>query len=151
MVRIGVTIGVVAAAGIAIAATPTSAQVRDAVYRGTMVCDKLPFSAGKIREAIEVTIGTGAVKYTHVVRLRHAAEATPEKGTGTLSGQNITLQGSWQGDIRKYEAKYSGTFVRRHAFIKGAQTWSDGGKTISRACSGTIKRPLRVFLPRERK
>ena len=116
-----------------------------------MVCDRLPFSAGKIREAIEVTIGTGAIQYTHVVRLRHAAEATPEKVAGTLSGQNITLQGSWQGGNRKYEANYSGTFVRRHAFIKGTQTWSDGGKTISRACSGTIKRPLRMFLPHERK
>jgi hypothetical protein len=151
MVRIGLMIGVVAAAGIAIAATPASAQVRDAVYRGTMVCDKLPFSAGNIREAIEVTISKGAVQYTHVVRLQHAAEAMPEKGAGTLSGQNITLQGSWQGGNRKYEAKYSGTFVWRHAFIKGTQTWSDGGKTISRACAGTIKRPLRMFLPRERK
>jgi hypothetical protein len=141
MVRIGLLIGVIAAAGIAIAATPASAQVRDPVYRGTMVCDKLPFSAGNIREAIEVTISKGAVQYTHVVRLPHAAEATPEKGAGTLSGQNITLGGN-----RKYEAKYSGTFVWRHAM----QTWSDGGKTISRACAGTIKRPLRMFLPREK-
>jgi hypothetical protein len=133
MVRIGLRIGVVAAAGIAIAATPASAQVRDAVYRGTMVCDKLPFSAGKIREAIEVTIGAGAVPYTHVVRLAHAAEATPEKGTGTLSGQNVTLQGSWQGGNRKYEADYSRSFVRRHAFIKVKQAWSNGGKTISGA------------------
>ncbi len=53
--------------------------------------------------------------------------------------------------IRKYEAKYNGTFVWRHAFIKGTRIWSDGGKTIGRACSGTVKRPLRVFLPRERK
>ena len=80
MVRIGVTIGVVAAAGIAIAATPTSAQVRDAVYRGTMVCDKLPFSAGKIREAIEVTIGTGAVPCKTISRAcsdQAAAERVP--------------------------------------------------------------------------
>src|SRR5262249_39112876 len=51
---------------IAIASSPASAQVRDATYRGTMVCDKLPFSAGKSREAIEVTIAGGAVRYTHV-------------------------------------------------------------------------------------
>ena len=47
----------------AIAGTPVSAQVRDAVYRGTMVCDKLPFTVGNGREAIEVTIAGGAARY----------------------------------------------------------------------------------------
>lgn len=142
-------IGLLAAA-IAIAGTPASAQIRDAVYRGTMICDKLPFSAGKAREAIEVTIAGGAVRYSHVVRLRDAVEATREQGSGSLSGQNISLQGSWKSGNRQYEAKYSGTFVRRHAHLRGTQTWSDGGKTVNRACSGTIKRPLRAFLPREK-
>ena len=151
MGRTGNAICVVAAAVMAMAIAPASAQVRDAVYRGTMVCDKLPFSAGKSREAIEVTISRGAVRYTHVVRLRTAAEATPEQGTGTLNGENIGLQGAWKGGNRQYEAKYSGTFVRRHADLKGTQTWTDGGKTVSRGCSGTIKRPFKVFLPRERK
>ena len=41
-----------------------SAQMRDAVYRGTMVCDKLPFTVGNGREAIEVTIAGNAVRYT---------------------------------------------------------------------------------------
>lgn len=143
-------LGVLAAA-IVVVSAPASAQVRDAVYRGTMVCDKLPFSAGKSREAIEVTIAGGAVRYSQVVRLHDAAVAAPEQGTGTLSGDNISLQGSWKGGNRQYEAKYSGTFVRRHADIKGTQTWTDGGKTITRTCSGTIKRPFKVFLPSERK
>jgi hypothetical protein len=135
----------------AIASTPAPAEVRDAVYRGTMVCDKLPFSAGKSREAIEVTIAGGAVRYTHIVRLYDAAEATLEQGTGALSGDNISLQGSWKRANRQYEAKYRGTFVRRHADLKGTQTWNDGGKTVTRACAGTIKRPFKVFLPREKK
>ena len=58
------------AAGFAVAGTTASAQVRDAVYRGTMVCDKLPFTVGKGREAIAVTIAGGSVHYSHVVR-RH--------------------------------------------------------------------------------
>ena len=151
MVRAGYSIGVFATALAMIAGAPASAEVRDAVYRGTMVCDKLPFSAGKIREAIEVTIAGGAVRYSHVVRLYDTAEATPERGTGALSGNNITLQGSWKGGSRQYDAKYSGIFVRRHAHLKGTQTWNDGGKTMTRACSGTIKRPLKVFLPRDKK
>jgi len=135
----------------AVAGTPASAQVRDAVYRGTMVCDKLPFTVGNGREAIEVTISGSAARYTHAVRLHGAPAPIPETGTGALSGNEISLQGSWKSGNRQYEAKYSGTFVRRHASLKGVQTWNDGGKTINRPCSGSIKRPLRAFLPRERK
>jgi len=144
-------IGVLVAAAAAIAGTPASAQVRDAVYRGTMVCDKLPFSAGKSREAIEVTIAAGAVRYTQVVRLHDTSVAAPEQGTGTLSGDALSLQGAWKGGNRQYEAKYAGTFVRRHADLKGSQTWTDGGKTMTRSCTGTIKRPFKVFLLGDKK
>ena len=139
------------AADVASAAAPANAQVRDAVYRGTMVCDKLPFTAGKSREAIEVTITGGTVRYSRVVRLRGTASLPREEGSGTLSGQNISLQGAWKSGNRQYEAKYAGTFLRRHADLKGTQIWNDDAKSMSRDCSGTIKRPLRGFLPRDRK
>jgi hypothetical protein len=144
MLRIGFAIGLAA-----IIVTPALAQVRDAVYRGTLVCDKLPFTPGRMREAIDVTIAHGGVRYAHVVRLREAPEAVTEQGTGKLDGQHISLEGSWNGGSRHYKARYSGTFVRRSAKLKGTQTWTDGGKTISRACSGAVKRPFRVFLPRD--
>jgi hypothetical protein len=133
-------------------ATPAAAQVLDATYRGTMVCDKLPFTSDQMREAIEVTISGGAARYSHVVRLsKGGVEATTEQGTGTIDGQKINLQGNWKGGSRTYEAKYGGTFVRRSAKLKGTQTWMDGGKTVTRACAGAIKRPLRPFLPRAKK
>jgi hypothetical protein len=87
-----------------------------------------------------------------VVRLRNAAvEATKEQGTGKIDGQKIDLQGSWKDASRSYEAKYSGSFVRRSAKLKGTQTWTDGGKTAIRACAGAIKRPFKPFLPRDKK
>lgn len=144
-------VGVLIAATAAITSAPASAQVRDAAYRGTMVCDKLPFSAGKSREAIEVTIAAGTVRYTQVVRLHDTSVAVPEQGTGTLKGDVLSLQGAWKGGNRQYEAKYSGTFVRRHADLKGTQTWTDGGKTVTRSCAGTIKRPFKIFLPGDKK
>ena len=152
MVRTGHGTGILVAAMIVAMSAPAGAEVLDAVYRGTMVCDGMPSSSGKMREAIAVTIAGGAAKYSHVVRLHHAAvESVEEQGTGTLSGQNIDLQGSWKGGSREYQAKYSGTFVRRSAKLKGTQTWNEGGKTITRACSGAIKRPLKPFLPRNKK
>src|SRR5215207_8122325 len=132
--------------------TPVAAQVLDATYRGTMICDKLPFTSDKMREAIEVTISGSAARYSHVVRLsKVAVEAAAEQGTGTVAGPKIDLQGSWKSGSRSYEAKYSGSFVRRSAKLRGTQTWSDGGKTVTRACTGAIKRPLRPFLPRSKK
>ena len=151
MLRGGYAVGLFAVTLVAAASTPVSAEVRDAVYRGTMVCDKLPFSAGMSREAFEVTIAGGKITYSHIVRLYAAAEAKPEQGAGTLNGDNIALQGSWKGGNREYEAKYNGVFVRRHAELKGTQSWKDGGKAMTRACSATIKRPFRVFLPGEKK
>ena len=150
MVRLGHA--ALAAAMMTAMGTPVAAQVLDATYRGTMVCDKLPFTSDKMREAIEVTISGGAARYTHVVRLRKAAvEAAAEQGTGTINGQKIDLQGTWKSGSRDYEAKYSGSFVRRSAKLKGTQTWTDGGKTVTRACAGAIKRPLKPFLPRNKK
>ena len=60
---------VLAAAAMMALATPAAAQVLDATYRGTMLCDKLPFTNDKMREAIEVTISGGTARYSHVVRL----------------------------------------------------------------------------------
>ena len=151
MARTGHATGILAAMMIAAMSAPAAAEVLDAVYRGTLVCDRMPFTKGKMREAIAVTIAGGAAKYSHVVRLHDVAvESVAEQGTGTLSGQNIDLQGSWKGGAREYQAKYSGTFVRRSAKLKGTQTWTEGGKTMSRACSGAIKRPLKPFLPRNK-
>ena len=145
---VAAALGATLLSGVAAAQTP----VRDAIYRGTLVCDKLPFASQQTREAIEVTISGGSVRYNHVVRLRNAAvEATAEQGGGSIDGQKINLQGSWKSGSRQYEAKYSGSFVRRSAKLKGTQTWTDGGKTATRACAGAIKRPLKPFLPRDRK
>jgi hypothetical protein len=125
-----------------VTAGPARAAVLDATYRGTMVCDKLPFSKAKHREAITVTIADGTMRYSHVVRLGDVPEAGAEQGTGTLAGQ----RGS-----HRYEAKYSGTFVRRSARLKGTQTWTEGTGTVTRACAGVIKRPLKAFLPRKKR
>ena len=146
-----IAVGIFAAAMIAAAAAPAAAQVLDATYRGTLVCDRLPFIKTKMREAIEVTIAGGSVRYSEAVRLRSTvAEPAPEQGTGTLSGRHIELQGSWKHGDRQYDAKYSGDFVRRSAKLSGTQAWTVGGRTVTRTCSGAIKRPLKAFLPRKK-
>jgi hypothetical protein len=146
-----VRMGLMAVALAAMAGVPAMAQVRDAIYRGTMVCDKLPFTHTKMREAIEVKVAEGKVEYKNVVRYQDPPETTTEQGTGALNGQDISLQGTWDGGNRRYKASYSGTFVRRSAKLKGTQIWAIDGKDITRSCAGSIKRPFRIFLPRQKK
>jgi hypothetical protein len=138
--------GTLAAALAAVAATPASAQVRDAVYRGTLLCGKLPFQDAAAREAIEVTIAGNFARYAHVVR--DQTRTSTEYGTGTVDGQHIMLRGSWRDRGDSYDASYEGNFVRRSARIAGTQTWQHAGRSYTRRCSGSIKRPFAVFLPR---
>jgi hypothetical protein len=140
---LAVLFGVAAHSGAAFAQT----QVRDAIYRGTLVCDKLPFFETAVREAIEVKIKGQSVTYTHIVRER--GELSFEAGTGALDGDKLTLKGDWAGEVERYQASYSGTFVRRWAKLTGTQTWQHEGKTHIRKCEGAIKRPFAVFLPGE--
>jgi hypothetical protein len=147
MVRMGLMAVVLAA----MTGGPAMAEVRDAVYRGTLVCEKLPFTQNRMREAIEVKVAEGKVEYKNVVRYQDPPEMTTEQGTGTLNGQDISLQGAWDGGKRRYKASYSGAFVRRSAKLKGTQVWVVDGKEVTRTCAGVIKRPFKVFLPRRKK
>jgi hypothetical protein len=150
MIRMAGAICGLAVAWVAATGTPATAEVLDAVYRGTMLCDRIPIIKTNRREALEVTIDDGKVRYTHVVRLRDAPELKPEQGGGSLKGQDITLEGAWDGGGHGYKAKYSGTFVRRSVHLKGIQTWAVDGKTLTRECSGAVKRRLKAFLPRKK-
>lgn len=142
--------GVVGAAALlCVSATQAlaQAQVRDAVYRGTLVCDKLPFFQTTSREALEVKISGSDAKYVLIVR--ENKETSFEQGTGKLEGDKISLTGSWSGEADKYESSYSGSFVRRSATLTGTQTWTHDGKSFTRKCTGAIKRPFAVFLPKD--
>jgi hypothetical protein len=125
---------------------PAAAQIRDAVYRGTLVCGKLPFLEAASREAFDVSVTGTSARYAHVVR--DVFETSGETGSGTIDGQNILLTGGWRGKRSTYEARYTGTFVRRSVNLKGTQTWTHDGKVYTRTCSGAIKRPFAIFLPR---
>jgi hypothetical protein len=137
-----------ACAALAIVSVPATAQIRDAVYRGTLVCTKLPFFETASREAFDITVDGTSARYAHVVR--DVFESSSETGSGTIDGQNILLTGGWRGKRDSYEARYTGVFVRRSVNLKGTQTWTHDGKTYTRTCSGSIKRPFAIFLPSQK-
>lgn len=130
---------------------PASAQVRDAVYRGTLVCSALPFLKGHLRAAMEVTIKGGKAEYKQpVIDAEKGTLIGTETGSGSVEGQAIKLAGGWKGS-QSFEANYSGTIVRRSARLTGKQIWTHEGKTYTRTCSGAVKRPFAAFIKNDGK
>jgi hypothetical protein len=136
----------------AMLAMPAEAQVRDAPYRGTLVCGHLPFAQDPTRAAIEVKLSGNEGPYERPVHMPIRTKiAGKESGTAKVDGDKIVLIGSWKGEKDSYEASYSGTFVRRSAKLTGTQTWMHDGKSHTRNCSGVIQRPFAAFLPKQKK
>lgn len=132
-------------------ALPAVAQVRDADYRGTLVCGKLSFAQDPTRAAITVKITGNQGLYERPVHTPIRTKvAGMETGTAKVDGDKITLTGGWKGEKASYEASYAGSFVRRSAKLSGTQTWTYDGKSYTRTCSGAIKRPLAAFLPKQK-
>jgi hypothetical protein len=131
---------------------PASAQVRDAVYRGTLVCGALPFLKGHLRAAMEVTIKGGSAEYKQpVIDAVKGTQIGMETGSGSVDGQAIKLSGGWKGSQPSFEATYTGTFVRRSARLSGKQVWTHEGKSYTRTCSGAVKRPFAAFIKNDGK
>ena len=136
----------------ALLAVPAQAQVRDAEYRGTLVCGKLPFAQDPIRAAITVKLTGSEGPYERPVHMPIRTRiAGLETGKVKVDGNKIVLTGGWKGEKSSYEASYSGTFVRRSAKLSGKQSWTHVGKSYSRTCSGALKRPLAAFLRKPQK
>jgi hypothetical protein len=132
-------------------AAPAHAQVRDADYRGTLVCEKLEFAQDAQRAAIVVKIAGGQGTYERTVYAARSKPAGKETGTAKVDGEKISLSGGWKDEKDSYEASYTGSFVRRRAKIAGTQKWTRDGKSFTRECSGSISRPLAAFLPKQKK
>jgi len=151
MTEYRLSIWLAVAAG-AMLAAPAQAQVRDAEYRGTLVCGKLPFAEDPTRAAIAVKLTGNEGPYDRPVHMPARSNVVgTETGKVKVDGDKITLAGGWKGAKSSYEAIYSGNFVRRSAKLTGTQTWTHDGKSFTRTCSGAIKRPLAAFLPKQKK
>lgn len=130
---------------------PAQAQMREATYRGTLVCGKLPFAQDPTRAAIEVELAGNVGSFERPVHMPSRLKiAGKETGTASIDGDKISLAGGWKSEKDSYEASYTGTFVRRSAKLSGTQTWTHDGKNFTRTCSGVIKRPLAAFLTKKK-
>ncbi len=151
MIKCGTVISLAMVAGVMVA-VPAQAQVRDAEYRGTLVCGKLPFAQDPSRAAITVKLTGSEGPYERPVHMPVRGKiAGQETGKVKVDGDKIAITGGWKGEKSSYEASYSGTFVRRSAKLTGQQSWTHEGKSYTRTCSGAIKRPLAAFLPKPQK
>jgi len=151
MFKCGTVMSLAMVAG-AMLVVPAQAQVRDAEYRGTLVCGKLPFAQDPSRAAITVKLTGSEGPYERPVHMPIRTKiAGQETGKVKVDGDKIAITGGWKGEKSSYEASYSGTFIRRSANLTGQQSWTHEGKSYTRTCSGAIKRPLAAFVPKPQK
>lgn len=151
MIKRGTSVWLAMVAG-AMLAVPAQAQVRDAEYRGTLVCGKLSFAQDPGRAAITVKLTGSEGTYERPVHMPvRSGIVGQEIGKAKVDGDKIAITGGWRGEKSSYEASYSGTFVRRSAKLSGQQSWMHEGKSYTRTCSGAITRPLAAFLPKPQK
>jgi hypothetical protein len=150
MIKRLMALGMLTAAGL-IPAMPAQAQVRDAEYRGTLVCERLPFAQDPARTAIVIKLTGNEGPYERPVYAGRSKPDGKESGTAKVDGDKIALTGAWKGEKDSYEASYTGSFVRRRAKLAGTQKWVHDGQSFTRNCSGAIERPLAGFLPKQQK
>ena len=110
-------VGLAALAAVITCTSAVAQPVRDAVYRGTLICDKLPFTTAKMREAIDVTINRGTVRYSHVVRLRETPEPVVERDPA--GGRAPKTPASVLPPATRVVGRDGGIHLARHRYAVG--------------------------------
>ncbi len=134
-------LGLAASCLLPLAATPAPAQTRaDGRYPSTLSCDKLPFTAGPLRDSFAVEIAEGRATFSRKLAAGEAADAAGavETGSGALAGGRLTLTGRMKAKAVSFESRYTGEVDGRGGLLIGVQTWSYKGQTYRRPCQLSI-------------
>jgi hypothetical protein len=68
-----------------------------------------------------------------------------QSGSGSLSGNTLTLTGSFSNPSAGYscQSQYSGTLADSGGSLRGNQAWDAKGKRYDRSCSVSLRRAAR--------
>jgi hypothetical protein len=126
-----------------ILATPASAQGVDGAYGGTLSCEIL---AGQTRRQlatdIRITIAGTNVSYEREILNPDGGGSTgiKERGTGSVSGTNISMAAAGRGNSWSYEASYNGTITGGTIAMRGVQKWHVNRGNQDRSCTINARR-----------
>jgi len=119
----------------------------DGAYRGTLVCEHLPGTAGILRAPLDIVVTGNAVVGARPIFNRDGSRVVgTEIATGSLSGDGaLHLTSAWQAAGSSFKATYSGTLTASGGTLSGSESWTrsaSNGGNASRACYGAyVKGP----------
>ncbi len=137
---------VVAAAGaamvwLALRDPPTSGLPRptavEGISRGTMQCDKLPWTKVPLQAAVTLSIKGGNATFERDVYSSDGRRKTGvESGTGTIDADGILqLKTSWVGPTSRFDGNYIGRLSGTGGTLSGKQTLLVDGARHERSCT----------------
>jgi len=131
------TLAAVAGLGGAMTTSPVAAQSLDGVYSGQLSCEVL---AGQTRRQlatdIRITIAGTGVSYEREILNPDGGGSTgiKERGTGTVSANNLSMAAAGRGNSWSYEASYNGTITGGTIAMRGVQKWHVNRGNQDRQC-----------------
>lgn len=126
-----------------ILAAPASAQGVDGTYAGTLSCEIL---AGQTRRQlatdIRITITGTNVSYEREILNPDGGGSTgiKERGTGSVTGTNLSMAAAGRGNSWSYEASYNGTITGGTIAMRGVQKWHVNRGNQDRPCTINARR-----------
>lgn len=130
-------------------------QSPEGAYRGSIVCEHLPGTAGILRGPLDIIVsGTTAVAARPIFNRDGSRVVGSEIATGTVSPDGtLHLTSSWAAAGAGFQGTYNGTLNATGGTFTGTEAWTRSpanGGNATRNCFGAyVKAPTRGAEARE--
>jgi hypothetical protein len=111
----------------------------DVAFKGTMVCAQLPGQAAVVRVPMDMIMSDTSITLARPILGAREVAVGNEMAKGTVDAAgNFTLISAGTENGNRYEGKYTGTIAGESGTFTGTQSWSFGGTTRTRPCTGAF-------------
>ncbi len=110
-------------------------------WTGDLRCGEVPNLVGPLKTEMTVEQSGATFSYRREVRTQGGGfSGTVESGTGTLTGDQVVLRGSWATRTASYQAVYQGKLAGGKMELRGGQEWTyaNSGGPVHRPCRATL-------------
>jgi hypothetical protein len=120
-------------------------QSIEGAYRGSVVCEHLPGTAGILRAPLDIVVsGTTVVAARPIFNRNGTLVVGTEIATGTVNSDGtLRLTSSWAAAGGSFKGNYNGTMNATGGTITGTEAWTRSpanGGSASRTCYGAYVR-----------
>ena len=121
------------------------AQSIEGIFRGTLVCEKMPASPDILHAPLDMTIRGSNVQFARpLFNWNGTLVVGSELGIGSVDPEGkLHLTSSWYNSGMTFDGEYSGALTKTSGTFSGTQSWRDGkNNSGKRACTAAL-----VFAP----